>query len=456
MTSIRARFLAVSVLSVAIGLTIAAWLMAGLFQTNLERRADEELSAHLRMLVGSIGFAPDGTLERPDGPRDDRFFAAYGGLYWQIRDVASGREIRSRSLFDTALALPDDGHAPGVVHRYRLPGPDGRPVIVQERELLVPAGQDQSRAIRVAVAMDAGAIDAARTAFLTDLAPSIALIGVVLVALAFLQLMFGLRPVARMAADLDRVRNRAASRLPGPYPAELEPLARQLNRLLEAQDGTIDKARARAAELAHGLKTPLSAIVNTAHGLADRGEADAARELEQLADLMRAHVDRELARARLPQDPEARLSDAELQPLVEGILRTLKRTPEGEGLTFETTIATRASLPVDPSDCREMIGNLIENAVKWAETSVCVRAGTRADGKAFLTVEDDGPGVPEADIPTLTERFTRLDSDREGSGIGLAIVADIASHYGLALAFENRSEGGFRVTVSTDGRQQAA
>lgn len=445
MLSIRTRFILVTLLSVTLALSLAAWFFIGLFAANLERRIDTELTSHLNFLAGTLGFAPDGRLIQPDSPKDNRFFKAYGGLYWQIVDPSTSSELRSPSLFDYALPLPADAHVPGSVHRYRLKGPEGRDVIVQERDLIV-AAPDGSREIRIAVAIDAATLDDARSEFAITILPYVAALALFLVAMSVLQLSFGLKPLATIAADLNAVREKRATFLPGPYPGELTELVRQLNQLLETQGRTIERARARASDLAHGLKTPLTVISNNAQRLEEKGETEIASELDMLAQSMLAHVNHELARTRIAQSPDQRRSDASPAKICGEIVRTLKRTEQGERLAWSIEIPESLTLPIDPHDLREMIGNLLENAAKWARSSVSV-TGIRTGGDWLLSIDDDGPGVDETRIPDLTRRGVRLDHQTPGSGLGLAIVREIAEVYRLTLTFENRPQGGLRASV---------
>jgi signal transduction histidine kinase len=441
MMSLRARFFFVSVASVTVALLLALWFLVTLFADSYGRRIDAELTSHGNTLAGALTFGPDGALVVPNGPADNRFQQPYGGLYWQIDDPDRKAVLRSPSLFDVALPLPDDPHPPGAIHRYRLPGPEGKDVIVQERAVIA-AAPGGARTIRITVAINADVLDEARSAFAWEILPYIAGLAVFLVLMSVAQLRIGLAPLDRVAADVDAVTRRKAERLPGPYPRELTGLVAQVNRLLDAQASAMEKARRRASDLAHGLKTPLTVLANDALTLREKGEAEIADELDRLSESMLAHVDHELARSRIAQSPDQRRSDAEPAKIAGDIVRTLKRTERGEALDWTVAIPPDLSLPIDPHDLRELLGNLLENAAKWARRSVSLRwVGSS------LVIEDDGPGVAEARLPDLTDRGLRLDHRVPGSGLGLAIVKEIATVYGLSLALENRARGGFRATI---------
>ncbi len=439
LSSIRGRFLLLSALTVGLALALTFALLVSLFSNNIRKRIDAELTSHVNTLAGALAFDADGKLQRPAGPVDQRFAVPYGGLYWQIVDDRSSQTIRSVSLFDTALALPRDSHTDGTVHRYILPGPEGSTLIVLERLVRVSAPEGE-RALRIAVAIDEKTLEEAKSGFIRDILPALAGLALFLVGASIAQLAFGLKPLNSLSEGIDRIRERRESRLAGSYPTEFSSTVKAVNQLLETQSAMIDKARSRAADLAHGLRTPLTVLSNDAQTLRDRGETAMADELDHLAGTMRAHVERELALSRIAARPDLRRADSQISTIVAQITRTLKRTPAGADLTFTETGADDLTVPVDPGDFRELVGNLAENAVKWAQTSVSI-GWRKEDERILLVVTDDGPGVPEAELANLTRRGWRLDNAKPGTGLGLSIVREIAEVYGLEFSVGNRMDG---------------
>jgi signal transduction histidine kinase len=444
--SIRARFILISLVAVTLSLAAASAVLIHIFADSYGRRLQTELGSHINRLAASLDFSADGRLKPPASPADNRFLTPYGGLYWQIDDPDGGVELRSPSLFDYALPLPQDRHRRGTVHRYRLKGPEDTDVVVQERALSVatPTGK---RLIRIAVAIDAAELDNARWTFAMAILPYVAALALFLVLMSLIQLWVGLKPLEQVGADLDAIRDRRADRLPGPYPRELQGLVDQLNRLFGSQKAAMDKARARAGDLAHGLKTPLTVLANNAYTLREKGETEIANELDGLADIMLAHVDHELARARLAPSPDQRRGDADVGTIIGQVIRTLKRTAAGETLAWSTDIPEGLSLPIDPHDFRELAGNLLENAAKWASSMITIEAKGTASGWSIV-IEDDGPGVPADQIAEIWRRGVRLDHHKPGSGLGLAIAQEIAGVYGIALSLANRPGGGLRAAMT--------
>ncbi len=435
-TSIRSRLLLISALTVSLALTLTVTLLVSLFSSNIRNRIDAELTSHINTLAGALSFAADGTLQRPESPLDQRFATPYGGLYWQIVDDARGQTVRSLSLFDTALALPMDRHAEGAVHRYLLPGPAGSSLIVLER-LVQVAAPEGKRALRIAVAIDAQTLEEARAAFIRDILPAVAGLGVFLVVASILQLTLGLRPLAALNEGIVRIRERRANQLTGAYPSEFQSTVAAVNALLDTQEAMMGKARKRAADLAHGLRTPLTVLSNDVLTLRDKGEAAMADELEHLASVMRNHVERELALARIAASADLRRSDADVAMIVGELVRILKRSPSGERLRFEIDGPNTETVPMDPADFRELICNLLENAVKCATAEIRVRWKRNEDGLR-LTISDDGPGVPEQELGNLTRRGWRLDMASPGSGLGLSIVREIVDVYRIGFMLRNR------------------
>lgn len=439
LSSIRGRFLVISAVTVGLALALTFALLVSLFSSNIRKRIDAELGAHVKTLAGALSFDASGRLERPSGPVDQRFAVPYGGLYWQIVDDVKGQTIRSVSLFDTALALPRDNHTDGTIHRYILPGPENTRLIVLERLVRVAAPEGE-RALRVAVAIDENTLEEARWGFIRDILPALSGLALFLVGASLAQLTFGLQPLSSLNQGIDHIRERREKRLAGAFPVEFRSTVKAVNQLLETQDAMIDKARARAADLAHGLRTPLTVLSNDALTLREKGETAMADELDHLAGTMRAHVERELALSRIAARPDLRRADSQIPRLVGEITRTLKRTPYGENLVFDEAGPADSTVPVDPGDFRELAGNLVENAIRYARTTVWI-AWRVENGMLVFSVTDDGPGVPEAALANLTRRGWRLDNATPGTGLGLSIVREIAEVYGIAFTLSNRAEG---------------
>lgn len=238
-------------------------------------------------------------------------------------------------------------------------------------------------------------------------------------------------------------------RVPADVPAEVKPLVEEVNGLIDAQEREIERSRSRAADLAHGLKTPLAALASDAARLRERGNEDIARDMEAVGDAMRRHVDRELARARA-RGTARRLGGVStpLRPLVDSLIATLARTGAAQRLEFEACITGDPSTPLDRTDLAEVLGNLLENAARHANGRVRIRAD--ADAGPAITVEDDGPGIAPAERSRMLERGARLDERGDGAGLGLAIVQDVLSAYRWRLVLAGSEFGGLKAIVAPE------
>jgi signal transduction histidine kinase len=353
--------------------------------------------------------------------------------------------LRSRSLWDTTLALPPDEPGPSAVHQHEVAGPGDARVLVAERSVLMTAG-DRRIGVRAAVASDLARAAVAVKAFAKDLSVALGLLALVLAIATSIQVSLGLRPLALLRRGISDIRAGRRKRLPIAAPSEVGPLVEEVNALLDAQEREIVRSRGRAADLAHGFKTPLAALMADAARLRERGDNRMAQDIEAVADAMSRHVDRELALARLRSGARSTGAPAtELRPLLSSVLATLARTPSASRIRFERSIPEGLRIPFDRTDLAEVLGNLVENAARHAKALVRITA--IADPLSVI-VDDDGEGIPEAQIARVLERGGRLDEQGSGTGLGLAIVQDVLGAYGWRLQITRSELGGARVTIA--------
>jgi signal transduction histidine kinase len=355
--------------------------------------------------------------------------------------------LRSRSLWDTTLRLPPDEPGPSEVHQHEVNGPGDARVLVAERGVLMTVGDRRVR-VRTAVASDLSRAAVAVKAFAKDLFVALALLAAVLAIATSVQVSLGLRPLAVLRRGISEIRAGHRKRLPAAVPSEVGPLVEEVNALIDAQEREIARSRGRAADLAHGFKTPLAALTSDAARLRERGDDKTAEDIEAVADAMSRHVDRELALARLRSGTGSTgAAMSELRPLVSSLLTTLARTSSGEKILFERSIPEGLRIPLDRTDLAEVLGNLLENAARHAKARV--RIAAIADPLSVV-VEDDGEGIPEDQIARVLERGGRLDEQGSGSGLGLAIVQDVLEAYRWHLQITRSELGGARVTIAPD------
>ena len=257
----------------------------------------------------------------------------------------------------------------------------------------------------------------------------------------------GLAPLSRLRARLVDVRDGREGRIDGDYPAEVQPLVDDLNALLEQRERAVQRASAKAGDLAHGLKTPLAVLTEEAARANDAGHHELATNIEQQIARMRRHVDYHLAHARAAASGSKVGGPSSVLVSTEGLVRTLKRLYANRNLMFEVHVPADVMARVDREDLDEMLGNLLDTACKWARSRVSVTS-TNEGGRISICVDDDGQGLDVSMREKVLQRGVRADEAAPGSGLGLAIVRDLADVNGASIALEDSPLGGLRARLT--------
>jgi len=257
----------------------------------------------------------------------------------------------------------------------------------------------------------------------------------------------GLTPLVRLRERLVQVRDGRERRVDGDYPAEVQPLVDDLNTLLEQRESAVQRASAKAGDLAHGLKTPLAVLAEEAARAREDGHHDLAANIEQQIARMRRHVDYHLAHARAAASGSKVGGPTPVLTSVEGLVRTVKRLYASRNLMFDVQVPADHTVRVDREDLDEVIGNLLDNACKWARSRVSLTSTTE-NGRTTIAVDDDGQGLDVSMRETVMQRGVRADETAPGSGLGLAIVQDLAELNGGSIALEDSPLGGLRARLT--------
>jgi signal transduction histidine kinase len=431
--SLRIRLLAAAALSITLALFLTGLALIQLFERQVRERVELELTNDLLQLAGAVEAAPDGSVNVIRSLADPRFQEPYGGRYWRIDFAAPGaaapREpLRSPSLWDADVDPVNPLH-----------GPEGEMLAAVSRQITIQSG-GKPLPLWLLVAAHEEEIKRPLEEMRDQLILSLGLIGSILTLGAWLQVAVGLRPLEQLRRQLADVRAGLLHRLSGEVPSEVAPLVDEFNNVLSIREQSLDRARRRAGDLAHGLKTPLTVLTAIARDLRAHKMPRQAEEIDEQAESMRRHVEQALARARLSSGRGH--ATTTLKPLAEKVVATLERLPKGDELDWDLHILTDAAVPIEAGDLTELLGNLLDNARKWADTRVRLR-----HAPPFLIIEDDGPGVPADQLGRISERGRRLDESQQGSGLGLSIVEDIADIYGLSVTYDRSDLGGLRVSI---------
>ncbi|MEZ5925974.1 MAG: HAMP domain-containing sensor histidine kinase [Hyphomicrobiaceae bacterium] len=442
--SLKLRFLIAATLTIALALGVAGVALSEMFEHYVEKRVVAELETYLEQLAAGLEIADDGTPTIDADLPEPRFEQPLSGLYWQVTENGSAIES-SRSLWDQSFDLPDLTELQtGASKHVEISGPSGTLLYVLVKKLAID-WNGKTRILTLASGIDVSEIQLIERSFNTEIGVMLGLLGIILLAAAWLQVTLGLRPLSVLRERLTAVISGSEKRLKGQYPNEVLPLVNELNQLLASQEDSIARARARAADLAHGLKTPLTVLGGKARELAAKGAGEAARDIDEQVEAMRRHIERELARARVSH---ARAPEPlELAPLVGKVVNTMRRMPRGEEILWHTQIETGLTARIDAVDGAELIGNLIDNARKWTRSEIRI-SGHRNGRGVELSLEDDGPGVPDDEMAAVLKRGHRLDSSVQGTGLGLAIASDIVEAYGADMALYRSPLGGLGIKLT--------
>lgn len=434
--SLRLRLLVAAAFSIAAALLVAELALVALFEQQVRDRVMQELNNDLLQLAGAIVVSDKGDIRVTHALADPRFDTPYSGKYWHIQQVNPppsplAKLPRSRSLWDTE---------PGAANSNI--GPEDELLVTAERTISIARKQGD-----ISLHLFVGAHDDEITSplahFRNQLVLYLSLIGLALTVAAWIQVSIGLRPLQALRNQLSELRGSQTKRLEGEFPTEVEPLVSEFNAVLNLRERSLQRARHRAGDLAHGLMTPLTILSAVARDLNKRKLTKQGAEIDGQVENMRKHVERGLIRARLSTGRGHDLTS--LVEAVEAVVSTLRRLPDGSAIKWLNSVPDEAVVPLERNDLLELLGNLLDNARKFAKSQVKI---SFIDGS--IVVEDDGPGVADAELSSIRQRGRRLDENRKGFGLGLAIVEDIADLYQFGLDYGRSALGGLRVKISVN------
>lgn len=442
--SLRLRLLLGAAVAIFTALLVAWIAMTWLFDRHVERAAAAEMTSDGVRLVAELVLSPGGAPSLEDPLHDPRFDLPSSGRYWQL--TTDGGVARSRSLWDQNL--PADGNIAGDAwSARRVDGPYAQPLFLVER-LVRP--DRNGPPVLVQVARGADELDVAQRAFARELAVFLLCLWCVLLVAAAVQVRLGLRPLARLRDALTRLQRDAAARIDaGGVPREILPLTEAINALADTREKDLQRARRRAADLAHSLKTPLAALSAQSRRARADGAEDAADGLDRAIAAVGAAVEAELARSRAAAIRDGqRDGGSDAADVAEQVVGVVERTEAGTRLVFEVEIPAGLRIGMQSDDLTELLGALVENAARFAHRRVRLAGARDATGDVSLSVEDDGPGL-DIDAEQALARGGRLDEAAHAHhGLGLAIVRELVEASGGRLELESSELGGLCVRAT--------
>jgi len=433
-------------------------VIAGLGLSALNARSDEAnfddtLGVYLKALVANVAVVGEEGRNAAPPSIAPQFELAFSGWYWQITRLDGEHpDIRtSRSLFATQLPRldADQPHDKSGVWRGYVVGPGDHSLRMIERE--IDAGEEGRYLVQVAA--NAEVVQSGIVNFEYALGATFLILAIALLGSTALTVRYGLRPLRVLQEGVTAIRRGEAERIGGVFPEDVAPLAAELNLLLDANREVVERARTQVGNLAHALKTPLSVIVNEA----ESGSLRLPEKVREQADIMSRQVSFYLDRARAAARANSPSAATELRPVIDGLVRTFEKVYRDRRLNFEVSAPEGLRFRGEPQDLTDLIGNLLDNAGKWARERVTIDAerdpSADSAGRPYFIarIDDDGPGLDPQARESALQRGRRLDESRPGSGLGLSIVVELAAIYGGSLLLEDSPLGGLRATLRLPG-----
>lgn len=446
--SLAFRVIALSTGWAILALVVILTLISTLYRQASERGFDSLLSAHLFNLIGSVGVSEDRRLIGSPNLGDLRFAEPASGWYWAVEPVSDELrgELRSSNM-TSAIPAPPVRQVPfgaDFQRVYRATGPAGEEIKVIESEFVLDA---QNRIARFRMMGNHDELEAEIGRFERRLSLYLLLFGAGMILINAAAILLGLQPLARVRNALAMVREGTAQRLDGRFPAEIEPLASETNALIENNRRIVERSRTQVGNLAHSLKTPLAVLINEGRSLGgERG-----RLIAEQASSMQEQIEHYLKRARVAAQRDSVVYRTPVTPLIERLARVIEKLGQGKQVTLSRPAADIV-FAGEAEDLEEIVGNLLDNALKWSECRIALAARElpRSDGEPAMfqiIVDDDGPGIPDERARDAMKRGRRLDEAKPGSGLGLSIVAELVGEYDGRLLLERSELGGLRAVV---------
>ncbi len=437
-------------IAIALGFTTLA--LDGLFRDQATRQFEQQLQAYLYQIVASLDVDAQGnpTISQTGG--DPRFSRPESGLYWQINDVQGYTLLKSRSLWDTKLAVDNDALKDGDIHFHPITGPAAQRLLVAEQNLSLP--DPSNKQLRVVVAFEIKQLELAIETWQRSLGLFVGILFVSLAIAALAQVAFGLQPLRQLQLSLKNLREGDNARIMGKFPTELKPLIDDFNAVIDANGKIIERARNQAGDLAHSIKTPISVMINALQAERLRSSDNAAliAALEEQLKQLQQQVQWRLKRARIAANVGVPHSRTSVGTTLKQLTRVMQKVHADKSIHVNMGVMTDGLyFAGEEQDLQEIVGNLLDNAFKWAIDTIAIHA-SYANGNVIIVIEDDGPGCTSlTDHTHVPSRGERADESVPGSGLGLSIVRDLVTLYDGTLSFESKSPQGLRIVTTLPG-----
>lgn len=441
LNSLALRLLLSSVLWSVLALLVAGFLLSTLYQQSVERGFDQRLNVYLKILVAAQAEAEDPLRMEAPALTEPNFDLVLSGWYWQVANMDGDILVASRSLFAETLPTIDfkelKPNDDGSVAFFSI-GPASNTLRIVARNITT----DQHEPVVIVVAGNASEIQQDIAQFRQRVFLTLAVLGLVLAISTFVQVQWGLRPLKRIARGLNDIREGRSDDLQGSFPAEIQPLVSELNALIGFNKKVITRARTHVGNLAHALKTPISVLRNEARDF----DTPLSEKVVEQTGAMQTYVNYHLDRAQIIARRGVLSAANPVQPTIDGLLRAMRKIHRDKNLSISKKLERDLQFAGEQRDLEEALGNLIDNACKWATSEVRITGYTEGNF-LVLAIEDDGPGLTEEEQEKAMKRGERLDEQTPGSGLGLSIVHDLANAYDGSFSMGRSRLGGLAATL---------
>ena len=440
-----------------LALVVIGLVISTLYRKSAERGFQDLLRAQLYNVINSVTIGDQGALAGSPQLGDLRFAQPKTGWYWMVEPLGTytAAPLVSPSLGASSLPVLSVLEAPfdkNYERYYVVTDAFGNRVQVAETEVVLDT---DGRAARFRVTGNTAVVEDDVRNFSHSLYIALAGFGVGSLIVNALAILYGLRPLDKARRALERIRGGERERLEGEFPREILPLANEVNALIDSNRRIVERARMQVGNLAHSLKTPIAVLLNESRVL-ERSHGDL---VKHQAEAMQGQVQSYLNRARIAAQRESVLARTEAEPALERLVRVMRRL-NGEK-EFELSVSPNLALAMEQQDLEETVGNLLENAARFAEHKVRLVANEApADLRGVdpgrrswveLVVEDDGPGLEPDQIREAMKRGRRLDESKPGTGLGLSIVSEITNEYQGSFQLSRGEWGGLKASLILPG-----
>ncbi|MGV3550185.1 sensor histidine kinase [Rhizobium sp.] len=469
--SLTVRVLAYSTIWALIGLLILGVVISSLYTAGAERNMQDLLRTQLYSLINSISVNPTDKSLQGDPPLNDLAFQQPGsGWYWEAIPLGDYKAEKRMSDNMVGVDVPSVSGAevpfnPRFERYYATTDSAGNNVRVAEAEISVEEdtgdevtdlSQSDSadsvyRSVRFRMIGNHNTVEQDVALFNRSLYFALALFGAGSLVLNALVILIGLRPLDGVRRSLADIRDGRAEKLDENLPLEIQPLAHEVNALIEGNRRVMERARMQVGNLAHSLKTPIAVLLNDA----DQMQAPHGDLVRSQAEIMRGQVQSYLNRARIAAQRDSILARTEAEPVLERLVRVMRKL--NPDTTFDLSVPRGLRLAMEAQDVEETIGNLVENAARFARSRIAITAAPASKGVvgddparrgwASIIIDDDGPGLEPDQIKEAMKRGRRLDESKPGTGLGLSIVSEIVAEYKGVLQLSRAPGGGLRAEL---------